>query len=287
MSGSLAGRVAVVTDSTADLPPELAARYHIRVVPLQVAIGDRCGDGDSEVTPDEVARALLDRQAVQTSRPSPARFEQAYADARAAGASGVVVVTMSAALSGTYDAAYAAASTGSATAGSVRCVDSRTAAMGLGFAVLAAGRDAAAGGTLDTVADAAAATAARTSTLFYVDTLEYLRRGGRIGRARALVGAALAVKPILHIEDGEIALLEKVRTASRARARLVDLAVAAGAEDEVDVAVHHAGADEPTAMLNELRERIPHIRELVVAPLGAAITAHVGPGVLGVVVSLA
>ena len=276
------GRVAVVTDSTAYLPAELATRYNVSVVPLQVTIGDRSGDEGIEVLPAEVTRALLEHTAVTTSCPAPARFAQAYDDAHRAGASGVIVVTMSAVLSGTYDAAQTAARE---VLSDVRCVDSRATAMGLGFAVLAAARAAAAGASLDEVARAASETAAEAETFFYVDTLEYLRRGGRIGRARALVGAALAVKPILHIDDGEIALLDKVRTASRARARLVDLAVAAAGDDPADIAVHHATAAGSDAIAVELRQRVPKLRELITAELGATVTAHTGPGAIGIVVA--
>ncbi|MFL6239205.1 MAG: DegV family protein [Actinomycetes bacterium] len=284
MSRSMAGRVAVVTDSTAYLPTELAARYDIRVVPLQVSIGERTGDEGTEVTPDDVAQALLVRRTqVRTSRPAPARFAQEYADAQSAGADAVVVVTMSAALSGTFEAATGGCDGATC---EVQCVDSRTTAMGLGFAVLAAARCAADGASTAAVASAAHEAAAATRTLFYVDTLEHLRRGGRIGRARALVGTALSVKPILHIEGGEIALLDKVRTASRARARLVDLAVEAAGDRHVDVAVHHAASEDlPDAVVGELRARVPKLRDLVVSQLGAAITAHTGPGVVGVVVS--
>jgi DegV family protein with EDD domain len=281
------GRVAVVTDSTAYLPAGLATRYDIRVVPLQVTIGDRSGDEGIDVMPDEVTRALLEHTAVTTSRPAPARFAEAYADAQRRGASGVVAVTMSSVLSGTHEAAQSSAQEASC---DVRCVDSRATAMGLGFAVLAAARAAEGGASLDEVARAARETAAAARTLFYVDTLEYLRRGGRIGRARALVGTALAVKPILHIEDGEIAMLDKVRTASRARARLVDLAVAAAGDEQADIAVHHAriataGDALPDAIADELRQRVPKLRDLVTAELGAAVTAHAGPGAIGIVVS--
>jgi DegV family protein with EDD domain len=283
MNESAAGRVVVVTDSTAYLPADLAARYDIRVVPLQVTIGERCADEGVDVTPADVRSALLDRGVgVTTSRPTPARFGQAYADACASGASDVVAVTMSAALSATYESAETAALDAPC---AVRCVDSRTTAMGLGFAVLAAARCAAGGGSAQAVARAASETALATRTLFYVDSLEYLRRGGRIGAVRALVGTALAVKPILHIDHGEIALLDKVRTASRARARLIDLAVEAAGDGPADIAVQAATDEGPDAIVGELRARVPKIRDLVTAQLGAAITAHTGPGVVGIVVS--
>ena len=283
MNESAAGRVVVVTDSTAYLPTELATRYDIRVVPLQVTIGDRCGDEGVDVTPADVRTAMVERGlAVRTSRPPPASFAQVYAQAHESGASGVVAVTMSAALSATYESAETAALDAPC---EVRCVDSRTAVMGLGFAVLAAARCAGEGGSVRDVTRAASEAARATRTLFYVDTLEHLRRGGRIGPVRALVGTALAVKPILHIDAGEIALLDKVRTASRARARLVDLAVEAAADVPVDIAVHTATEHGADLLVDEVRGRVPKLRDLVTAQLGAAITAHTGPGAVGIVIS--
>ena len=128
-------------------------------------------------------------------------------------------------------------------------------------------------------------TAERTTTLFYVDTLEYLRRGGRIGAAQALLGTALSVKPILHVHDGRIEPLEKVRTASKGVARLEALAVAAAGDGPVDIAVHHLAAPYRAAALTDrLRSRLPRLGDLHSSEVGAVVGAHVGPGVLGVVV---
>jgi DegV family protein with EDD domain len=157
--------------------------------------------------------------------------------------------------------------------------------MGLGFAVLAAATEAAAGADLDAVRLAAEASATRTVTLFYVDTLEHLRRGGRIGAAAALIGTALAVKPILEMADGIIVVKEKVRTAGRALARLEVLAVEAAGDGPVDIAIHHLdAADRAEELRAHLREALGERARLVVSELGAAVGAHVGPGVVGVVV---
>ena len=127
-------------------------------------------------------------------------------------------------------------------------------------------------------------TAARTRTLFVVDTLEHLRRGGRIGSAAAILGSALAVKPVLHVVDGRVVPLEKVRTSARALARLVQHVVEHAGEREVSLAVHHlAAAERADRLVTELRARVPRLRDLHVSELGAAIGAHVGPGAVGVV----
>jgi DegV family protein with EDD domain len=277
--------VAVVTDSTAYLPSELLEGYGIHVVPLYVVLPGRSGREGVDVGPEDVARALSVRgQTVSTSRPTPGDFLVAYRHALDAGADQVVSVHLSGELSGTSDAArLAAAQVGEHI---VTVVDSRSAAMGCGFPVLAAARSAAAGADRAEVAETARRTAAETSTFFVVDTLEHLRRGGRIGTAAAVLGSALAVKPILHVSDGRVVSLEKVRTAARANSRLVQRAVEAAGDGPVSVAVHHLVAVERAERLAaELRERLPALRELHVSELGAAIGAHVGPGAVGVVVA--
>jgi DegV family protein with EDD domain len=279
----MGGRVVVVTDSTAYLPDGLADQLSVRVVPLQVVLGGRSGAEGSEVAPAHVAAALAAWVPVSTSRPTPAEFATVYRAALEAGVSGVVSLHLSRELSGTWDSArLAAAEVG---ADSIRVVDSRSAAMGLGFAVLAAAEAAAAGGSPEEVYAAAVGTAERTTTLFYVDTLEHLRRGGRIGAAQALLGTALSVKPILHVREGRIVPLEKVRTVSKGIARLEALAVAAAGDGPADVAVHHLAAAERAAVLAErLRTRLPQVKQFYTSEVGAVVGAHVGPGVLGVVV---
>lgn len=279
----MAGGVAVVTDSTAYLPAEVVSATGVRVVPLHVLTGGRAGAEGIDVTPAEVASALMDRRSpVTTSRPAPADFAAAYAGAFGAGASGVLSVHLSGELSGTWESAAVAAR---AAAGEVRVLDSRSTAMGLGFAVMAAAQVAAAGGSLEVAEATALDCVERSTMMFYVDTLEYLRRGGRIGATAALLGTALSVKPILHLVDGGIVLLEKVRTAGRGLTRLEELAVQSAGEELVEVAVHHLAAPERAAALGDrLRARLPALQRLLVAELGAAVGAHVGPGVVGVVV---
>jgi DegV family protein with EDD domain len=160
--------------------------------------------------------------------------------------------------------------------------------MGLGFAALHAAGAAAEGADPAGVEAAAMAAASCSSTLFVVETLEHLRRGGRIGPAAALLGTALAVKPVLHMSEGRILPLEKVRTMNRAMARLVELAAEAAKDDDVELAVHHLASPERAVELaNRLEEAVPRSAGCVVSELGAVIGAHTGPGVLGVVVQRA
>lgn len=275
--------VAIVTDSTAYLPPPAMERHGITAVPLTVVLGDQAFEEGTEISARSLATALQKRRSVTTSRPSPDMFAQAYRTAAEAGATGIVSLHLSSELSGTHDAAVLAARD---TPVPVRVVDTRMIAMALGFCALAAAEASEAGGSLDEAVAAAEKRAEGTSAYFYVDTLEYLRRGGRIGTAQALLGSALAVKPLLQLENGRIDMLERVRTASRAIARLEEIAAERAGSAPVDIAVHHLAAPERAAALaDRLRVRLPGLAELHVSEVGAVIGAHTGPGLLGVVVS--
>jgi DegV family protein with EDD domain len=278
-------RVAVVTDSTAYLPDDAARSHDIAVVPLQVVLGGKAYDEGVDVGSEQVADALRSYVPVSTSRPSPARFLDAYRRAAEVGATEIASIHLSADMSGTHQSAVLAARDAPVP---VRVVDSRTLCMALGYAVLTAAERAADGASLDEVADTAEARARASSVFFYVDTLEHLRRGGRIGAAQALLGSALMVKPLLHLLDGRIAPLDKVRTSSRAIARLEEMAVdrAAAAPAIVDIAVQHlASLDRATALAERLQHRVERLGQLHIGEVGAVIGSHVGPGMLGVVVA--
>ncbi|MDQ3403504.1 MAG: DegV family protein [Actinomycetota bacterium] len=274
---------AVVTDSTAYLPEGFADRHAVHVVPLHVHIDGREGRDGIDIGPVELATALQDHRSVSTSRPNPAEFITAYQRLLDEGADGILSVHLSRELSGTWESArLAAEEIGS---GLVRVVDSRTTAMGLGFAALRGAAIAADGGGGAVVEAAVVDAASRTRTFFFVETLDHLRRGGRIGAAAAFVGTALAVKPLLHVHNGQIVPLEKVRTTGRALSRLVDLAVETAGDEPVELAVHHLAASDRAADLAlRLDERVSRSTGCVVSELGAVIGAHTGPGVLGVVV---
>ncbi len=277
------GRTAVVTDSTACLPDEVVAAHSIVVVPLQVVVGARAMDEGADTTRDTVAQALRSRDPVSTSRPAPEAFAAAYRDAVSDGAEAIVSVHLSSHVSGTYDSALTAAAEAAV---DVHVVDSAQIGLATGFAVLAAAVARSNGADAVGIADAARARADVCRSYFYVDTLEHLRRGGRVGAAAALFGAALAVKPLLTVRDGKIQPLEKVRTASRALARIEELAVAAAGSGVVDVGVQHLRAQPRAAELAaRLRDRLPHADLVWEREVGAVIAAHVGPGAVAVVVS--
>ncbi len=233
-----------------------------------------------------MAQALRARKSVSTSRPTPAAFLQAYEAAAESGATSVVSIHLSSRMSGTFESAELAARDSSIP---VHAVDSRQVGIATGFAVLTAAELAASDADAEQVAHSARVRAGATTSLFYVDTLEYLRRGGRIGAAAAWVGGALAVKPLLRIHEGEVSSLEKVRTSARALGRLADLAVEACGARAVDVGVAHlANSDAADQLAASLTERLePNLagRSVWCGEVGAALGAHVGPGMVAVCVS--
>ena len=276
--------VAIVTDSTAYLPPQTMERHSITAVPLTVVLGDRALEEGTEISARSLALALQKRRSVTTSRPGPECLRRRVQ--RGGGGRG--------------ERDRLAAPVGrvlrNVRRGRTRGDGTRRCRSGWwtpawwrwrsGFCALAAAEAAEAGGTLDEAVAAAEKRAAGTSAYFYVDTLDYLRRGGRIGAAQALLGSALAVKPLLQLDGGRIELLEKVRTASKAIARLEEIVADRAGTGEVDIAVHHLAAPERAAALAErLRERVPGLVDLHVSEVGAVIGAHTGPGLLGAVVS--
>lgn len=274
---------ALVTDSTAYLPADLIEAHGIGVVPLHVVVGGKERREGVDIEPGEVAEALRGFRPVSTSRPAPQAFLDVYRDLADKGADAIVSVHISSDMSSTLGSAQLAAQQSPVP---VTVIDSRSMGMAMGYAVLAGAALASRGALPEEVAAAVEARCGRTTVVFYVDTLEHLRRGGRIGRANALVGSALAIKPILGLEDGSIVPLERVRTSSRAIARLEELAVTAAGTEAVDIAVHHLDSHERAEKLAErLRSRIDRVEEFMIVELGAVVGAHVGPGTLAIAVS--
>ncbi|WP_445256887.1 DegV family protein [Nocardioides aurantiacus] len=280
-------RVALVTDSTASLSSRTAAEHDVRVVPLQVVIGDTAHEEGSEAaSPQRLAAALRERRRpVSTSRPAPEVVLATYEELVREGYEEIVSVHLSGELSGTVESAQLAARRVGVP---VHVVDTRQVGMGTGFAVLSAAAVLEAGGSGEDAARVAGERGRATTSLFYVDTLEHLRRGGRVGAAAALVGSALAVKPILRLTDGRVGAFEKVRTAGKALQRLEVLAAEA-ATGPVDVAVAHLEAGARAAALvagltGRLEEHLEG-RPVALVEIGAVLGAHVGPGMVAVVVA--
>jgi DegV family protein with EDD domain len=269
-------RVAVVTDSTADLAPDLVVERGITVVPLTVILDGRDYLDGVDITANEFyVRLAASERGASTSQPSPGRFAEVYE--RLLGEHDEVIsLHISSQLSGTYEAAtQGAALVG---AGRVRVVDTGMVSMPLALLTLAASAMAAEDASAQAIAERVRPIQERMRVYFMVATLEYLRRGGRIGRASALLGSVLQVKPVLTIAEGQVAPLERVRTQERALTRVIELAGAM--ERPVCALVGHAAAAEAADRIARALE--PHAESLIVAPLGPVVGAHAGPGTVGV-----
>jgi DegV family protein with EDD domain len=271
-------RVAVVTDSTADLIPELVAEHGVTVVPLTVNLDGRSYLDGVDITAAGFYEKLRGSSShPTTSQPSPGQFKEAY-ERLLADHDEVVSIHISPKLSGTMSSAeQAAAMIGMER---VHVVDSRFASMPLAALVLVAASTAAQGaGASEVIADVTRVGDAMRC-FFAVSTLEYLRRGGRIGAAGALFGSVLQIKPILAIEEGQVVPLERVRTHDRALHRLVELAQSVDRSHGLCLVIGHAAAEQAA---QSLAERLDGIAEtLVIQPLGPVVGAHAGPGTVGV-----
>jgi DegV family protein with EDD domain len=278
----MSDRVVVTTDSTAGIPPELAAQWGITVVQIQLQVGDRFDD-ENRFDRTALIHALKSGGAVSTAPPDVGAFFWAYQDAVSSGASAIVSMHLSGKMSDTVEAAYEAAQQVQIP---VYVLDTATSGMSMGFAAISAAQEAAAGAPVRRVLGAADHRYTSSTELIYVDTLEYLRRGGRIGAAQAFLGTALSVKPLLTVRNGEIAPVARVPGTRRALAKLVDLAVAQAAGRPVDIAVAQFGHDERVAgIAAKLRKRLPRLQGSLLAEASMTIGAHVGPGALSITVS--
>lgn len=270
--------VVVFTDSSTRVPADIISRFGIRVVPLHILIdGDDLRDGIDSMPVD-----LYERQAT-TAGATPEELREAFDHVIAEGKE-VVAVHLSAELSGTYRAAVqAAAEFGDR----VQVVDSRSAGMGAGFVALAAAQGAVTGADVQAVAAQARSAVSRSHAFIVVRRLDSLRRSGRIGGAAAWLGSALSLKPLLLIEDGQLVLAQRVRTASKAVTTMIDQVCAVVGEHPAAIAVQHAddqeGAEELAAVL---QRRLPTTQPVIVTDLGPVLALHVGRGALGVAVQL-
>ncbi|HEY63878.1 MAG TPA: DegV family protein [Caldilineae bacterium] len=274
--------VRIVTDSTSDIPEDLAKELDIQIVPLRVIFGEEVLLDRIDISSDAFFERLKSSPTLPTtSQPPPADFLKVFEEAIREGDE-VVCIVISSDLSGTYESAIRAKET----LGDVpiTVIDSRITSMGLGLAVEEAARMAKAGATRQEIAQRIEKLLPKISVLFVVDTLEYLQKGGRIGGAQALVGTLLRIKPLLTLRGGRVDLLERVRTRRKAIDRMIEIAAqraqAAGCPHRVGV-LHAQAPNEAEYIAQQARERLD-CEHLLLSQIGPVLGTHVGPGTVGI-----
>ena len=275
----MARKVAIVTDSTADLPPELVEELGVTIVPLQVIFGDEAYREGVDITTEEFYERLVkSRQLPTTSAPSVGDFQEVY-ERLLEEVDSIVSIHIGAKLSGTVQAAHTARQS-LAKPERIEIVDSQAVSVAIGFATMEAVEAARAGAKLAEVKAAAESAVQRTHVRFMLDTLEYVRRGGRIGRARAYLGTLLRVKPILSFREGEVYPEERVRTRARGLERMIQWAVRHQKVKRAVVA-HSTTLDEAESIRERLAMAFPSVKVYLIR-FGPVLGTHGGPGTIGV-----
>jgi DegV family protein with EDD domain len=272
--------VAIVTDTSSDLTPDVAEAAGVRLVPLTVSFGDETWEAGTELTNEVFYQKLTAPGAPfpRTAAPNPAAFEAAYREALDAGAHAVVCITISDKLSATYSSAVQGAS--AFDEGVVQVVDSASTTHSLGMVVDEAAKQAASGATQAEIVARARDLVLRSDLVFVASTLEFLQKGGRIGRAQAMVGTVLSIKPILRVEDGAVAGADRKRTNAKARARMLELVTLRPVERAT--VVHTGGVDTDALRADFAAAAKLDASDVAVGLVGPVAGSHVGPGMYGV-----
>jgi DegV family protein with EDD domain len=272
-------RVAIVTDSTADLPDEIAEQLGVTMVPLNVRIAGESYEDRVSITPEAFMELLTNDNGVPTtSAPAVGRFAKEY-ERLSSSFDQILSIHISSRLSGTFSSACTARDL-FIDGPEIRVIDSATASMGLGLIVKKAAEMAEQGASIDEIEQHVVELMARTHVIFLVDTLEHLRRGGRIGRAAEIIGSVLQLKPLLRVEEGIVVPQARTRTRARAVAGLIQLIEEVPSIESAAV-LYTAGADDSGVVANALKSRVGEDR-VIISELSPVLSAHIGPKGLGV-----
>lgn len=268
--------ICIVTDSTSDLPPEIVEQLNIHVVPAVLILnGVAYEDGIQLSRADFYERLPGLEELPTTAAPSGGRFAQVYRECLEAGADHVISIHVASTLSGIYNAAMVGAQP---YAGQVTVIDSGQLSLGLGFQVIAAAEAAMAGQSVSAVLDAVQQTRKRLHVVAMLDTLEYLRKGGRVSLIQAGLGAMFRVRLFIELHEGQLNFLEQVRTRGKALARIWDLVVSLGRIERFAL-LHAAAEEEAQELLQRLKADLPE--NVLLINVNTVIGTHVGPGALG------
>ncbi len=273
-------KIALITDSTCDLPLNYLKQYNIEVVPLTIIWGEEQFRDGVDLAPEDFYRRLETDQVIPTtSQPTPQEMVQVYEKAKKNGAEEIVILTISNAMSGTHESAKKATELVDIP---VHVQDSKSNTMSLGWQVLAAARAREAGGDVQTMLSAAKQARDNMVLMISLDTLKFLHKGGRIGGAQKFLGTALNFKPILEIIDGAFEGVERIRTRTKALNRLVELLIdRIGGRAPVHLAAMHANSCDRAAQLIEMAGSQIELEQSTISEVSPAVGVHLGPGAVG------
>ncbi|HHW02909.1 MAG TPA: DegV family protein [Thermoanaerobacterales bacterium] len=274
------GNISIVTDSTADITPELLEKYNIAVVPLKIFFGDEEYREGVDLTPDQFYDKLKSSpHHPRTSQPSPAEFAACY-EKLSKKADHIISIHLSSKLSGTYQSAVLAKDMVKVP---VDVIDSKGASMMIGFTVLEAARAAKEGMDRQSILSLIDEMIKKLKAFFVVDTLDYLQKGGRIGRASAFLGNLLNIKPMLTIQDGLVTPVEKIRGKARTLDKLLEKVAMDASKGTLRGTLVHAGCKDEVERYREAFEKHYNFKELTISTIGAVIGTYTGPGAIGII----
>jgi len=274
-------KIGFVTDSTSYLPESIRAEFDVEVVPVKVVIDGNAYDEGSEITAEVVTAALKQGKPVTTSRPSSAQFIAAYQRVLDRGYDQIISVHLSSELSGTYESALLAVAKSGLP---VRVIDSRTIALAMGYPLIGGIRMAQNGAPIDDVEDYIRNRCEQSTIVFYVDSLEHLKRGGRISALQSRIGTALSLKPLLTVVDGEIVQRELVRNSTKAFGRIVEIAQNSGTVSSELAILHVAAQDVAEIIAAQISQKLDNA-DIPLIAAGAVVGTHLGPGAIALVIS--
>ncbi len=273
--------IQIITDSTCDLPPEIIARYGIKIIPLQLIFGDETLRDGLDISYEEFFRRLrLANPLPTTSQPPVGVFKAAFEESLREGHE-VLGIFISSRLSGTFATAEAAKEL--LPGEPITLVDSLSTSLGMGLQVIAAARAVERGASREEAAALVVRLREKIRVYFTLDTLDYLHRGGRIGGAQAFLGTLLNVKPLLILRDGRVEAYERVRTKRKALERMLEAVLSEVGPEPAFIGVLHGEAEAEAKMLAEQAHTRARCQEMLTSTITPVLAAHTGPGVVGIV----
>lgn len=276
-------KIAIVTDSTSDLDPEMLKEFGIEILPLHVVYKDREYLDRVNISPDQVYQNM-ETEVPTTSLPSPAEISSLFNRLRDENVTHVLCMHISSGLSGTYDTVCQVAQEYNEMV--IKVLDSKTLSMGLGFPVLAAARKLRLTEDFSSVVNAAETVLKQTKLFFVLSTLEYLKRGGRIGYVSGTIGELLNIKPIISLNsEGKYITSAKVRGRDQSLKKLFDILIESTREGRYNVAIVHGGAEQEGRELWQKARQLPNIEELLFSQISPVLGVHTGPGLVGIIIS--